>query len=149
MGLPASWESTRLPLVSARAPVLVAVDDEELNLSLIRRVAGSSYDVHTFADPKIAMNAVPPLAPDVLLLDFRMPAMTGVELLRELRERGVDAPALLVTGFADAAEVLAAERDKLILRVLAKPWRPAEILSEVALAVGIHRMDRAKRALRG
>lgn len=133
--------------MSTAFPVLVSVDDEQLNLDLVRRVMSASYSVHTFVDPRVALTSIPALRPNVLLIDFKMPIMSGLELLHELRVGGVEAPALLVTAFADAGEVRAAERDKLILRTLAKPWRVPELQGEVALAVSIGRMDRARRAL--
>jgi len=135
--------------VTEKRAVLVAVDDEPENLDLVVRTMGALFDVHTFPGPREALAGIPALYPDVMLLDFRMPSLTGVELLRELRVLGVDAPALLVTGFADAREVRAAERDRLAFRIVAKPWRPAELRTAVQLAVNLHRMERAQQALKG
>lgn len=132
---------------ATQRPVLVAVDDEESQLAVIRRLADSLYDVHTFFEPHDALSAVPALHPAVLLLDYYMPEMTGLELLHELRQRGIEAPALLLTGRADTAEVVAAKLSGLVLRVLAKPCPPEKMMEEVALAVGVGRAVHATAGL--
>jgi signal transduction histidine kinase/CheY-like chemotaxis protein len=65
---------------------------------------------------------------DVLVADYAMPGMTGVELIREARRFRPRLPALIITGFAEASS-LAAMSD--IGRVLRKPFHRADLLAAV------------------
>lgn len=62
------------------------------------------------ADGAAAVSAAVQLAPDVVLLDLRMPGTDGAHALRELRARGVQTRVLVVTSFTDPAAVLPALR---------------------------------------
>ena len=74
-----------------------------------------------------------------------MAKLTGVELLRALRLAGVDCASILVTGYADLEELALAEREKLVSRIVAKPWRPAELKTQADLALGLHRLPRPRK----
>ena len=76
-----------------------------------------------------------PTAPDLVVTDFRMPHLSGVDLIRRLRERGLRCPALLVTGYADNEDIAAAEREHLVFDVVAKPWRVQALRASVRAAL--------------
>src|SRR5687768_16902799 len=103
-------------------PVAFAVDDEHFNLELLERTLRSGYQVQTFDDPIGALGIVERVKPSIVLTDYRMPSLTGVEFLRELRKRGLTCAALLVTGYADWEQVDAAERQQIGFQVILKPW---------------------------
>lgn len=74
---------------------------------------------------------------DILLLDLNLPGIDGIETLRQLRQRAIDAPAIILTGFGDlSAAQRAIELD--VVAFLTKPCRLGEL--ERAL-------DRARRQL--
>jgi CheY-like chemotaxis protein len=121
-------------------PVVVVVDDEPTNLELLVRTLEAQYTVHAFCDAREALQQIPGLKPELLLTDYRMPGMTGVQLLRALREGGMNLSSVLVTGFAELDEVVRASEEMLVTRVVAKPWRPKELRTQVELALGLHRL---------
>jgi FixJ family two-component response regulator len=129
-------------------PILVAVDDEQENLDLVGRTLSGTYDVRPFTDPREAAAEARDLDPAVLVLDYRMAHLSGIDLLAELRDRGVTAPAVIVTGFADARELGPEARQRLDFRIVPKPWRPPDPRTAVQLAVSLHRMEVAQRALK-
>jgi DNA-binding NarL/FixJ family response regulator len=84
-------------------------DDETLVREGIRRLlelAPAIEVVGEARDGEEAIEAISRIAPDVVLLDVRMPRRNGIEVLRELRERGMLRPTLLLTTFDDAETVI-------------------------------------------
>ena len=84
--------------------VHVVDDDAGLRRSLrfLLDSVGWKVQLHASAEEFLAV-AVPPTQPCCLLLDIRMPAMSGLELQQVLRERGLLFPILFMTGHADVA----------------------------------------------
>jgi FixJ family two-component response regulator len=74
-----------------------------------------------------------PRQPGCLLLDVRMPGMSGIETLRRVRQKHPDLPVLLVTAFADIRSAVAAMRDGAV-NYLAKPIDLDELIATVRRA---------------
>ena len=127
---------------TAPRTIVYVVDDEQSNVDLMFRVLSKTYSVHGFSDPTLALESARRLPPELVLTDFRMPKLNGVELLRALRLAGIRCASLLVTGYADLEELQAAEREKLVSRIIAKPWRIAELKTQADLALGLHRLQK-------
>jgi len=116
--------------------VAIIDDDEDVRdvLGVLLETAG--YTVQTYksgaqflADPEHDEVAC-------LLIDQRMPDMTGLQLLLELERRGLTIPALVITGARDAA--IDREADQLgAMTVMQKPVSPHELLQFVAFSVGL------------
>ena len=98
--------------VDPAAPVPIAlVDDDPLYRELVARVLiGHGFAVHEFCDGKTFLDAVQGLAVRLVLLDWTMPAMSGLEVLRTLRQRQVAIPVVLLTGRCQVECELAALR---------------------------------------
>jgi len=81
---------------------LVLVDDDELLREVLAgNLAQAGYDVQVFSDPLLALDAIPGAGADLLILDWKMPGMSGLELLQALRGRGVGTRALFFTSHND------------------------------------------------
>jgi two-component system, OmpR family, response regulator ChvI len=87
----------------AGEPMLVVVEDDDVFAKvLINNLAGAGFAATHFDGPETAMAGVPALERcDLLVLDWRLPGMTGVDLLEMLRKQGCKAPALLLTSHDD------------------------------------------------
>lgn len=70
---------------------------------------------------------------DMILCDWNMPGMSGVELLRQVRSVGLDVPFLLITGRADRESVIAA-RDAGVTAFIAKPFSSTQLEAKMRLA---------------
>ena len=110
--------------------VLVAEDDASVLDVVVRGLRVQGFDVAGFDDPREALAAFQrdPLRWSLVVSDVRMPWMTGPELLRRIRAERADLPALLVSGYADRAELEAARaRDP----VLGKPFSLRQLVDAV------------------
>ncbi len=86
------------------------VDDQNLVRQGIRSLLELAEDIRVVAecaDGKEAVEAIPRLRPDVVLLDMRMPGMNGIEVLQALAAKGPVPPTVILTTFDDDQLVLA------------------------------------------
>jgi two-component system, LuxR family, response regulator FixJ len=83
-------------------PIVHVIDDDDAardSLAFLLRSAG--IDVRTYETAPALLATIKPLLPGCIITDVRMPEMTGIELLRRLRENGVDIPIIVITGHGD------------------------------------------------
>jgi len=92
-----------------RKPVLLAVDDEPGMLSLIERYAApAGFTVLTDTNPMDAVARILDVAPDVALVDLRMPAMGGLDVLRAIRAARPQCQVILMTAHASVDSAIEA-----------------------------------------
>src|SRR6476646_7687802 len=81
-----------------KAPVVLTVDDEPSMRRMIRlELESQSFEVIEASDGRTALNMARRDKPDAIVLDVRMPDMSGLEVMRELRESS-SVPIILLTG---------------------------------------------------
>jgi two-component system, OmpR family, response regulator len=115
-------------VASHRARILV-VDDEARVCELLREyLTIQGYDVATAATGAAALDAVPIFQPDVILVDMRMPSLSGRDVLDTVRRRGLTMPVVLMSG--DSARAGEGFFD-----VLQKPFDLSKIAQVVAAAL--------------
>ena len=112
---------------------LVVDDDDETREYLRDLLVLSGFDVEAAADAQGARELVKLREPDVMLIDISMPGETGASLLRDLRARHVDAPALFVT--ARTGKGLGDLGRELNALVVTKPFRAPAFLEAVFRAI--------------
>ncbi len=115
--------------------VHVVDDDAGLRRSLrfLLDSVGWKVQLHASAEEFLAV-AVPPTQPCCLLLDIRMPAMSGLELQQVLRERGLSFPILFMTGHADVAMAVQAMKSG-AADFIEKPFKDQMVLDAVSAAI--------------
>ena len=91
--------------LSARSlQVLLVDDDDEFREALTLTLLDEGFEVRSVSSGSAALEHLASgISPDVILLDWRMPGMTGLEVLHELRARGIAKPVILLTGLTDDA----------------------------------------------
>jgi DNA-binding response OmpR family regulator len=94
--------------------VLVADDSETILLLLRTRLEMEGYEVDTAADGQEAVEALaaagPDRQPDLILLDAMMPRMSGLDVLRTLRDEGSKTPILIVSAHREEETLTQAEQ---------------------------------------
>jgi DNA-binding NarL/FixJ family response regulator len=127
--------------VTTAKPIRVAIveDDRKLRLELADMMAGETRldCVSTCASGEEALRTLPPLRPDVIIMDINLKGMSGIECTRELKPRLPDTHILMLTMFDDTDKIFAALRAG-ATGYLLKRFAADELLSamEEALAGG-------------
>ena len=94
------------PHAGGKMPVIVIVDDRPTNRDILSKLA-ASLDEHTvvqaFENPHLALEWLSDNTPDLIITDYKMPAMDGAEFIREVRTRPLcsDVPVIVVTVYED------------------------------------------------
>lgn len=131
---------------SAACGRVLLVDDDPRLLAVVGRVlAGAGHDVVSVGDGRAALDALREREFDVIVSDIQMPGVTGLELLRTVRERDLDVPVVLMTGEPTIETAMRAVEYG-ALEYLAKPVSNARLAEVVARATRLCRLARAKRA---
>jgi DNA-binding NtrC family response regulator len=132
--------------MSEAKPCLVLIDDEERILRSLSLLLRSRYEVLATTDPVQVLDWVRARPVHVVVSDQRMPTISGVDLLRQIREHSPRTMRLLLTGYADLAAVESAVNDGEIFRFLEKPWNTARLQESIAAAAQIALADFAQPA---
>jgi len=86
----------------AAKPLILIADDDPVSRSFLRAaIERCGCAVLAVADARAALQALRSIAPDLLLIDRRMPGMDGVALLSAMRAQGIDAPAIATSAELD------------------------------------------------
>jgi two-component system probable response regulator PhcQ len=110
---------------------VLLVDDEPNILSALRRclaridvrqLDGEALQFETFTSPQAAIERSDEQDFDLVISDYRMPSMNGVEFLSRLMETQPAAPRMIVSGFADRDAIIAAVNEVHLTRFIEKPW---------------------------
>jgi serine phosphatase RsbU (regulator of sigma subunit) len=114
----------RMTDASNRAPTIAVVDDEEVVTRTIATFLGleTDYDVHTFQSPAAALEAMDRTHADLVISDFLMPEMNGLEFLAEVKRRYPETVRILLTGYADKESAIRAINEVEIFQYIEKPW---------------------------
>ncbi|MDX2146022.1 MAG: PAS domain-containing protein [Planctomycetota bacterium] len=127
--------------LARRATVLV-IDDEAVVLRVMdMALRKAGHEVHAFSDGRQALEAVASgkLRPEVAVVDRTMPEMSGLEVIRRLREFMPDLPALVVSGYA--AEGASVGDESAITLPLGKPFGVTQLTEAIAELIDLRRQS--------
>lgn len=105
------------------------------------------YRVLTATSGPEALSILRTQTVDVLITDQRMPEMTGIELVSASRAEGIDVTTLLLTGYTDPEDIIAAINQGQVYRYITKPWEVNDLLITVRNAVDYTQLRRDKERL--
>lgn len=122
---------------------ILFVDDEQLILGALRRsLRREGFELYFTADPNSALSLVGEHQIDVVVCDYMMPEMSGVEVLGLIGRLHHDVVRIMMTGQADRQATIRAINEGNIQRFIEKPWDDADlkrILHEIARNLQIRR----------
>ncbi len=145
---------------------IMLVDDESGIISALRRLLRNTpvtcngrhfpLQIEAYTSPVNALARLGEMRFDLLLADYRMPEMDGVQFLSRSREVQPAAVRLILSGYADLNGLIGAINEAAIFRFIAKPWNDYELVTAIGQALAHHDLmaenqrlaDRA-RAARG
>jgi two-component system response regulator FixJ len=117
-------------------PTLVCIVDDDLSVrrSLCRLIGSHGFRTQTFSSAAEYLGAYRDLGVSCLVLDVHLGRMSGIELLEELRSRGVDTPVVLITAHDEPASEQRARRSN-IVSFVRKPFEETAIFEAINRAI--------------
>jgi RNA polymerase sigma factor (sigma-70 family) len=132
--------------MSHDTPIVFVVDDDPLIRNGVRSLIGSvGLRVLTFGSAREFLLSARPDAPACMVLDVRLPDLSGLDLQRELRELDIHIPIIFITGHGDIPMTVEAMKAG-AAEFLTKPFRGQDLLDAVQRAIARDRDARQERA---
>ncbi|MDQ1335265.1 MAG: hypothetical protein QG552_2215 [Thermodesulfobacteriota bacterium] len=126
-------------------PLVYVVDDDPSIRKALERLLGSAgYDAKTFASALEFMDFDHPDVPGCLVLDIKMPELSGLELQDRLTEKGIFIPIIFITGHGTVPDSVRAMKAG-AMDFLQKPFKDSELLGVVSRAIARHGRLRQKK----
>jgi two-component system response regulator FixJ len=132
-------------MTDVRPVVFIVDDDPAVRESMGMLMASAGLDSRGFPSARDFLAAYEPEVPGCLVLDLRMPGMSGIELQEELDRRGATLPIIFLTAYADVPTAVGAVRAGAV-DFLQKPVDGGRLLNRVRDALGIDSRSRARRS---
>ncbi|MDA9437445.1 response regulator transcription factor [Bradyrhizobium sp. CCBAU 51627] len=126
-----------------RPIVLIVDDDVSMRRALTNLFESVGLNVEAFGSASQLLQAKPPEGPSCLVLDIRLPGVSGLELQSDLAKANIHTPIIFITGHADIPMTVRAMKGGAI-DFLTKPVRDQDILDAVQAAI---ERDRKRRDL--
>ncbi len=127
-------------------PVLY-VDDEPDNLRVFELSFRRQFTIYTAESPTEGLRILHEKPVAVVLSDYRMPGMNGVEFLSKVRDIDDRCIRILVTAYGDVQILGDAINDGRIYRYVPKPWEPEDMTLTIRRAIEAYAIDRERAAL--
>ncbi len=123
---------------NADGTVFVVDDEKMVTTSLESYIQlETRFRVQTYLEAGAALSGVEEDRPDVVVADFMMPDMDGIELLKEVRRVRPAASRVLLTGYADKENAIRAINEAEIYQYVEKPWENERL--ELVIENGVER----------
>lgn len=120
---------------------LLLVDDEENILRSLRRVLRrGNWLIETAPDGEAGLELFERFRPAVVISDYRMPGMSGVDFLARVKEQAPQTQRIMLTGQADQQAIEEAINRSEVFRFVSKPWNDAQLLLTVKSAFEQHHL---------
>lgn len=118
-------------------PSVLIVDDEEMVITSIRAFLRleTEYHVNGFTSPEEAARHLETNPVDVVVTDYLMPKMNGIQLLAKAKEFQPEAARVLLTGHADKQSAIQAINEIGLFQYLEKPWDNSQLLLVINSAI--------------
>jgi CheY-like chemotaxis protein len=121
-----------LSTIEKSGVVLIGEDDPDFGPMLCDVVGNTGYKTQLVTNGRDAVERIIAGGVDMLVLDLKMPLMDGIEVILELRRKGIEVPTIIITAHADAYENLEqALGDVMVTGILNKPFDPLVLLGKL------------------
>lgn len=115
---------------------VLVIDDEVNILNSLRRVfMGEKITMYTLSDPKETFEILKQKKIKVVLVDERMPYISGLELLKKIKELYPNIVRILFTGFSEMKVAEEAVNEAAIYRIITKPWNDTDLKNIIQEAI--------------
>lgn len=119
---------------------ILLVDDEINTLKVLSAILKkNNYDVYTARTAEEALDKISKIQPDSVITDYKLPGLTGTELLNTLKNKGCRIPVIMLTAYGTIEKAVDTMK-KGAFNYLTKPVNPDELLTVAREAVEKHRL---------
>ncbi len=127
---------------------ILYVDDEEINLINFREALCDRFEIFTALSGEEALVVMEEEKEIALVVsDQRMPGMKGVDLLTRARELVPDAERIIITGYTDPQDIIAAINEGHVYRYILKPWTEMDLQVTITQAVERYHLKQRNQEL--
>ena len=133
--------------MKAQYVILVVDDEPAVRLALAKTLETEDYTVLTARDGDEAVEVARVHTPDLILCDYAMPGMNGVEVCQILAEMCPDTVRILITGYAQLDMAMAAINDGGVYKFVQKPWHNRDLIVMVQRALEHYELVREGKVL--
>ena len=116
------------------APKILIVDDEIGPRESLRMILKPNYNVFTVENGYAAIQMVKQVEPDIITLDLKMPGLSGIDALKEIREFAADVIVIIITGYGTLQSAIEAIRYG-VFDYISKPFNVPEIMGIIDKSV--------------
>jgi two-component system response regulator HupR/HoxA len=128
-------------------PTILIIDDEVRSQEALRRTLEEEFTVLTASSALEGRGIMEREFVQVILCDQRMPDMTGVEFLKEVRERRPDTVRIIISGYTESEDIIAGINDAGIYQYILKPWHPDALLLTVRAAAQVYELQQQSQRM--
>ena len=128
-----------------RATVFIVDDDASVRKALARSIQAAGLNVKAFASAREFLDQGPPEGSGCLVLDFRLPGLSGLDLQAELNSRNIRTPVIFITGHGDIPVSVKAMKGGAV-DFLTKPFKVSNLLGAIRDAIQKDERLQASRA---
>jgi FixJ family two-component response regulator len=132
-------------MATAETMVLVVDDDPSFRRSTEALIGAAGFNVQTFSSAEEFLRSPRPEVPACLVLDVRLPHLSGLDLQRELAKISVEIPIIFITGHGDIPMTVQAMKGG-ATEFLTKPFREQDLLDAINKGINFDRAARLQRA---
>ncbi len=127
---------------------LLLVDDEENILKSLNRLFRSEgYEIHTVNNGSEGLKLLEKYDFSLILSDYRMPELTGVEFLKLAKEKSPDTIRMILTGFADIEVAISAINEGEVYKFIEKPWEDENLKLQIKRAIEHYELVKERKEL--
>lgn len=127
---------------------LLFIDDEEVNRSNFQQTFAEEYDILLASSGEEALEIIAQEEGLALILsDQRMPGLSGAEVLARARELAPHTERIMITGYSEPDDIMAAINQGHVFRYILKPWANGELRIAIIHAVERYQLKQENRAL--
>ena len=134
-----------MEMTTAEETVFVIEDDDSMRRALARLIRSVGLQVEAFTSAQEFLSHPPPEGPSCLVLDIRLPGLSGLQLQESLNQYGMGIPIIFITGHGDVPMSVQAMKAGAV-DFLQKPVNDQQLLDAVHRALSNDRKKRSQRA---
>jgi FixJ family two-component response regulator len=132
-------------MTSASAPTVFIIDDDaDVRVSIQGLLKSVGLRSESFESPQDFLRQVRSDGPSCLVLDVRLPGVSGLDVQHQLTEAGVQLPIIFITGHGDIPMTVKAMKSGAV-EFLTKPFRDQDLLDAIQQALDLDRVARQRQ----